>query len=108
MNEDRAISVGLIVGWVALVLVVGFTAWQTQTLIKEQDQVLANQNRVMAEQQELLTTTRREVCGSWLGTYQFLNLWAGKNLLPAAATDARERFVADFKAHCPRYAQKFS
>lgn len=96
MSRSRVIA--LLVAWVSLVGVIAWGAHQIQGLIIDTNTL------VQAVEADILDTEQR-VCGSWLGTYQFLNFWAGEALPPKAARAARVRFAADFKERCPDYTQ---
>lgn len=84
---------GLLVGWLLLVWAVAWTGQQTQEAVQRV--------AVLAEE------VRTDTCGSWLGTYQFLNIWAADRLSAKEAKAARQRFAADFKQHCKNYSQTF-
>ena len=96
MTRSRAIA--LLVAWVSLVGVIAWSANQIQALIGETNAL------VRTVEADILDTEER-VCGAWLGTYQFLNVWAAEALSPEAARAAQTRFTADFKAQCPNYVQ---
>lgn len=74
----------MVIGWLLLVAVVAVSSWQTQRAVE---------------------TVRTNTCGAWQGTYQMLNAWAAISLPPAEARWVRERFAADFAAHCGGYEQ---
>ncbi len=93
MTGHRARMIALLVAWATLITANLLTARAVSDLITV----------VEAEVQ----ATSQQVCGAWLGTYQFLNIWAGENLSPSGAKWARERFAADFKASCGDYRQTF-
>jgi putative copper export protein len=99
-SAARIDRLGLVVGWLLLVGVVGYTGYETQQAIA----------RVDATAQEIHATTREvhiNSCGAWLGTYQMLNVWAADSLSTKEATRVRERFAADYRAHCSDYTQTF-
>ena len=90
MGRDRWLPLA---AWVALVAVIAVSAWQVQRLVQQVDDDLAN--------------TRDVVCGSWLGTYQLLNVYAADNFPAQEARSIRVRFATDFKARCGSYVQMF-
>jgi len=96
MSRSRAIA--LLIAWVSLVGVVAWSAQQTQALV-------ADTNALVQTVEADILDTEERVCGSWLGTYQFLNIWAAEALSPEAARAAQVRFTADFKEKCPDYTQ---
>ena len=96
MSRSRAIA--LLIAWVSLVGVVAWSAQQTQALV-------ADTNALVQTVEADILDTEERVCGAWLGTYQFLNVWAAEALSPEAARAAQTRFTADFKAQCPDYIQ---
>lgn len=96
----RREAVGLILGLIILAVLIGWSARETQILIEEQNQILANQERLLEE-------TRAEVCGSWLATYIVVNQGIAPKLPPKQARDLRQRIAADFKARCDGYVQAF-
>lgn len=81
----------LLTGWLLLVGVVAWTGHQTQQ----------NVQRVEA----IAVEVRTDTCGAWQGQYQFLNAWASKELSEKYAAWVRQRFAADFAAHCSDYEQ---
>ena len=78
--------------WVLLIAVSMYQAAQVSDLIETVDRDV--------------TDTATRVCGSWLGTYDLLNLWAAVNLTPQSATEQRERFAVDFREQCGDYVQR--
>jgi hypothetical protein len=81
----------MVIGWLLLVAVVAVSSWQVQQLEQQT--------------QQAVETVRTNTCGAWLGTYQSLNAWAAISLPPKEAKWVRERFAADFNAHCHGYEQ---
>ena len=57
------------------------------------------------ETKEAVRTVEQITCGAWLGTYQFLNVWAESELTDREAVAIRTSFAADFRANCPNYVQ---
>lgn len=103
VKQRRIYAVGFLAGWLALIVVVGVTARETQELIAEQNTVLANQDLILAEEQKLIETSLASQCGAWRGTYQFLAAWTRSNDSGLSNTEAqllRTTFKASYNRWC--------
>jgi hypothetical protein len=81
----------LLTGWLLLVGVVAWTGYQTQQSV--------------ARVEAIATEVRTNTCGSWLGVYNIMNVWASTALSAKEATFWRKRLAADYEAHCSGYEQ---
>lgn len=85
--------VAFLLGWLLLCGVVGFSAWQTDQLVKA--------NRDAIEE------TRNQTCGTWLAIYILANEGIAEQLSVKQGRALRERLAADFVAKCDDYQQDF-
>jgi hypothetical protein len=107
VKRRRIYAAGFLVAWLALIVVVGVTARETQQLTEEQNTaVLANQDKILAEEQQLIETSLASVCGEWRGTYAFLSAWTRSNdagLTTVEAEALRTAFKRSYNRWCSDY-----